>query len=80
MTADEYKAKKIDAHIAEYFNGLAKAPEPFVEGTIVLPPVIKREAAPTEAERVMDEIDAVLREPVPSEEEENYEVKLDGKV
>jgi hypothetical protein len=80
MTADEFKAKKIDAHIAEYFNGLAKKPEDVPEGHIALPPVIKREAAPTEAERVMEQIDEVLRETPSYDEEENYEVKLDGKV
>ena len=63
MTAEEFKAKKIDAHIAEYFNGLAKPLADLPEGHIALPPVIKREAAATEAERVMDAIDEVLREP-----------------
>lgn len=76
MTADEFKAKKIDAHIAEYFNGLAKAPEDLPEGHIALPPVIKRETVAD----VMDEIDEVLREAPSYDEEENYEVKLDGKV
>jgi hypothetical protein len=80
MTSEEFKAKKIDAHIAQYFDELPKPVADLPEGTIVMPPVVKRAPAATEAERVEEEIDAILREPVALDDEDNYEIKLDGKV
>ncbi len=71
MTSEEFKAKKLEAHIAQYFDELPKATADLPEGTIVMPPVVKRAAAATEAERVEEAIDAILREPAAYDEEDN---------